>query len=107
MGFRLVGFRCTAGRVCPESMHVAGKQPWGSRLVFCTCAGTEAWAGYLCGSWASSGVDLGKGSQERLWRLESTNVNICGTKPDEICSGSSVVVLALGVFSGESCWSSL
>ena len=32
------------------SAYVGGGQLWGSRLVFCTCTATEAWAGCQRGS---------------------------------------------------------
>ena len=44
------------------------------------------------------------GSGKGLRQLVAGNTNTCGTKTSEICRGSTVVVLAVGFFSRESCW---
>lgn len=87
LGVRAVVFRHTAGGVRPLCTYVGGRQLWGSRLVLAAC-----W------SWSLAGSEMGRRRWDRLRRLESVNMNTCGTKTSEICSGSVQAELALFFF---------
>ena len=88
MGVRLAAWRCRAG----------------FRWASCTCAATEAGADHQYGSKAVC-VWQG-GDEEGLRQLVTMNVKTSEVQTSRVKSagGSKVTVLAIGFFSGESCW---
>lgn len=80
---------------------------WKSKLESCTWAPTETWSGFHCCRWAPGVGRWGQSGKGHRW-LRSVNVNTCGVKTDEICSGYVTTMLTVGFFfSDESCCLSL
>lgn len=66
MDIRLARDKCTAGEASLKHTHSGVGEPLESRLVSCTHAAREAWAGCQCGSWALAGLAGREGRENQM-----------------------------------------